>query len=58
MKIADNGIGIYPDCRRKANSFGLVGIEERINALGGELTIDSQPDKGTILIVTLPLKVL
>jgi PAS domain S-box-containing protein len=58
MKIADNGIGIYPDCRRKANSFGLVGIEERINALGGELTIDSQPDKGTALSVSLPLKVL
>lgn len=58
MKIADNGIGIYPDCRRKANSFGLVGIEERINALGGELTIDSQPEKGTVLIVSLPLTVL
>ncbi|WP_158597880.1 PAS domain-containing sensor histidine kinase [Noviherbaspirillum saxi] len=56
MKIADNGIGIYPDCRRKANSFGLVGIEERINALGGELTIDSQPDKGTVLTISLPLQ--
>jgi signal transduction histidine kinase len=55
MRIADNGIGIYPDCRRKANSFGLVGIEERINALGGELTIDSKPDRGTTLIVSLPL---
>lgn len=55
MRIADNGIGIYPDCRRKANSFGLVGIEERINALGGELTIDSKPNRGTTLIVSLPL---
>ncbi|HJV88252.1 MAG TPA: PAS domain-containing sensor histidine kinase [Noviherbaspirillum sp.] len=55
MKIADNGIGIYPDCRRKANSFGLVGIQERINALGGELTIDTNRNKGTTLIVSLPL---
>jgi PAS domain S-box-containing protein len=55
MKIADNGIGIYPDCRRKANSFGLVGIEERISALGGELVIDSDPSKGTALTISIPL---
>ncbi len=55
MKIADNGIGIYPDCRRKANSFGLVGIQERINALGGELAIDTDRNKGTMLIISLPL---
>lgn len=55
MKIADNGIGIYPDCRRKANSFGLVGIEERINALGGELEIASDPNNGTTLTIHLPM---
>ncbi len=55
MKIADNGIGIYPDCRRKANSFGLVGIEERINALGGSLEITSDENSGTTLIISLPV---
>lgn len=55
MKIADNGIGIYPDCRRKANSFGLVGIEERINALGGELIIASDANSGTTLTIHLPM---
>ncbi|RZI40983.1 PAS domain S-box protein [Herbaspirillum sp. HC18] len=55
MKIADNGIGIYPDCRRKANSFGLVGIEERINALGGGLQIDSDENSGTTLTVSVPM---
>jgi PAS domain S-box-containing protein len=56
MKIADNGIGIYPDCRRKTNSFGLVGIEERINALGGELEIQSDNGKGTTLTISLPMQ--
>lgn len=56
MKIADNGIGIYPDCRRKTNSFGLVGIEERINALGGELNIQSDNDYGTTLTISLPMQ--
>lgn len=55
MEITDNGIGIYPECRRKANSFGLVGIEERINALGGELDIQSDNDTGTVLTISLPM---
>ena len=55
MQVADNGIGIYPECQRKANSFGLAGIEERINALGGELKIESGKNEGTTLKVFLPL---
>jgi len=55
LEITDNGIGIYPDCRRKTNSFGLVGIEERINALGGELNVNSDKNTGTSLSVWLPL---
>ena len=55
MTIADNGVGIFPGCRRKANSFGLVGIKERISTLGGELSIDTSPDSGTSLTITVPL---
>jgi signal transduction histidine kinase len=56
LKIADNGIGIHPNCRRKANSYGLVGIQERIHSMGGELTIGSNEEqKGTVLTIMLPL---
>jgi len=55
MRIAGNGIGIFPGCRRKSNSFGLVGIKERISTLGGELDIDTAPDSGTTLTVSIPL---
>ncbi|WP_344762242.1 PAS domain-containing sensor histidine kinase [Actimicrobium antarcticum] len=55
MSIADNGIGIRPGCRRKVNSFGLVGITERIRHLGGELTIDSVRGRGTTLRITIPI---
>lgn len=55
MKITDNGVGIYPDTRKNANSFGLVGVEERIHALGGEFQITSSPGKGTTLTVYIPL---
>jgi PAS domain S-box-containing protein len=55
MKVADDGVGLFPDSRRKVNSFGLVGIEERISALGGELVIDSNSEAGTSLLISIPL---
>jgi signal transduction histidine kinase len=55
MRVADNGVGIFPGCRRKANSFGLVGIKERISTLGGELVIETGHNKGTALTVSIPM---
>ena len=56
MKIADNGVGIFPGCRRKPNSFGLLGIGERVSSLGGNLTVNSVPGEGTMLTVSVPVK--
>jgi signal transduction histidine kinase len=58
MTVADNGVGIFPGCRRKANSFGLVGIKERISALGGDFKIDTGKTIGTALTVSIPLEAL
>lgn len=55
MRIADDGVGDFPGCRRKANAFGLVGIRERVSALGGELTIDTDKGMGMALTVVLPV---
>lgn len=56
MKITDNGVGIYPDRRKKRNSFGLVGVEERIYSLNGKFLIESAPGKGTTLTIFIPLE--
>ncbi len=56
IKIADNGVGLYPGCRRKPNSFGLLGIGERVSSLGGEFKVDSVPGEGTVLTVAVPLR--
>lgn len=56
MRVADNGIGIFPGCRRKANSFGLIGIKERASTLGGDVLIETEKDKGTTLVVTIPIE--
>lgn len=60
MRIADNGVGMYPGCRRKGNSFGLIGIKERISALGGTMAIDTRQktdgSSGTTLTVSIPVE--
>jgi signal transduction histidine kinase len=56
MSVSDNGVGIFPGCRRKANSFGLVGIKERISALGGEFSLEAGEESGTSLTVSIPLE--
>ena len=55
MTIRDNGVGMQPGSRNRNGSFGLVGIEERINILGGSFSISSGPDTGTTIVVTIPV---
>ena len=52
IQIADNGIG---GARSKEGSFGIVGIQERIAMLGGDITIDSS-ERGTKISIELPLE--
>lgn len=51
--IADDGRGFDPAAARK--TFGLLGMGERVNMLGGDLEIDSQPGRGTRIAATFPL---
>ncbi|SFD53992.1 sensor histidine kinase [Massilia yuzhufengensis] len=55
MTIRDNGMGMQPGSRYRNGSFGLVGIEERVNILGGSFSISSGPDTGTTIVVTIPM---
>ena len=56
MTIRDNGVGMQPGSRNRNGSFGLVGIEERVNILGGSFSISSGPDTGTTIVVTIPIR--
>ena len=57
LEIEDNGRGFEPQTQAgKPGHYGLVGIEERAGLLGGRVEIDSQPEGGTCLRVTIPLK--
>ncbi|GAA0484914.1 two-component sensor histidine kinase DegS [Salinibacillus aidingensis] len=53
--IADNGKGFDLEEKEKS-SFGLIGMRERIEMLGGTLQINTEPQKGTKIIIQVPLK--
>lgn len=56
VQIEDQGSGFDPEAVLAAGaSSGLVGMRERANSLGGQLTVESTPDTGTRLTVDLPL---
>ncbi len=53
MTVQDDGVGFDPDTP-SAHGLGLVGIEERVKELGGQLTIQAQPGQGSLVRVELP----
>ena len=54
LTIMDNGKG-FDVASKVGKGFGLTGMHERVAALGGSLSIDSQPGQGTEVSATLPL---
>ena len=49
MEIKDDGKGIDPEKTRDNRSFGILGMRERVTALGGSLEISGEPGKGTVV---------
>ena len=52
LTVEDDGRGF--DARR-VRGLGLVGMEERVHHLGGDLRVKSRPGAGTTIAVVLPL---
>ncbi|HEV7815553.1 MAG TPA: PAS domain S-box protein [Janthinobacterium sp.] len=56
LRIRDDGVGIPSWQRRKGERFGLMGIAERITALGGYFELaDFAPGQGCCLSMRIPL---
>ncbi|WP_409252032.1 sensor histidine kinase [Bacillus sp. SCS-153A] len=52
--IKDDGKGF--DIKQKKNgSFGIMGMKERVEILDGDMSIDSNPGSGTVVLVQVPL---
>ncbi|NER78872.1 MAG: sensor histidine kinase [Leptolyngbya sp. SIO1D8] len=53
LEVEDNGVGFVVD--QAHSGFGLKGISERVQLLGGELKIDSVVGQGTLIQIDIPL---
>ena len=55
--VKDNGIGFDVSslsARIGERGLGMIGIRERLNSLGGALSLVSTPGQGTELMITIP----
>jgi signal transduction histidine kinase len=54
VTVQDNGVG-FNHHRSVGRGLGLLGLRERLTALGGSLWIDSRRGEGTTLTLSIPL---
>ena len=52
LEISDDGVGGADPTR----GSGLLGLNDRVEANGGTLTVESRPGEGTRLDIALPLR--
>lgn len=56
IEICDDGRGFNPESAKKGKSFGLVGMRERAAALRGYIAITSEPGRGALVRVSIPVR--
>ncbi|WP_430412134.1 tetratricopeptide repeat-containing sensor histidine kinase [Kordia sp.] len=53
--VEDDGEGFEITITKEKKGMGLYGIEKKVNELNGKLTIDSKINKGTTIIIDIPV---
>jgi signal transduction histidine kinase len=54
LEVRDNGKGISTGLAEKAESLGLLGMQERARALGGEVMVKPRAEGGTVVRLWIP----
>ena len=52
--LEDDGRGFDPNSARDGWPHGIMGMQQRVRALGGKFSLESAPGRGTTLRVTVP----
>jgi signal transduction histidine kinase len=59
VEVQDDGVGFDTEkalsIHDAGGGFGLFDVRERLEYLGGSLTIQSEPGKGTTVVLRVPL---
>ena len=53
LQIFDDGVGINKNMINKKDNFGIRGMQERVEALGGTFSLSGNPKQGTLIDVTI-----
>jgi PAS domain S-box-containing protein len=56
LRVSDSGVGFNLRAARTGRELGLIRIEQRVKLVEGTFSIDSQPEKGTAVHVSVPLR--
>ena len=55
LKVADDGVGMGESAPQARASLGLLGMRERAQLFGGEVTFQATPGRGTTVLLSIPL---
>jgi len=53
VSVRDNGIGFDVLIERESH-YGIQIMQERVRSVGGDIYLDSEPGKGTLITARLP----
>jgi signal transduction histidine kinase len=60
VRVSDDGRGFEADAvlglAVPARSFGLLGMQERVRLLNGQISIHSRPGEGTVIAIEIPIE--
>ena len=54
LTVEDDGRGITPEEAAAETAFGVIGMRERAQAIGGRVDIVGAPDRGTRVLAVIP----
>ncbi|MBY0484330.1 response regulator [Nitrosomonas sp.] len=57
ITIKDNGVGITESQMLNPESFGIIGMNERTQQIGGKLEISGVPSQGSVVTLKIPLTI-
>jgi signal transduction histidine kinase len=55
LQVSDNGVGLRPDAEETPGHYGLRGMRERVEGLGGTFTVAPAGSQGTLIEVRIPV---
>lgn len=56
LVVQDDGCGMVEKVAGQRRGFGILGMQERVNLLGGAILIESTPGQGTRIEVNFPIR--